>query len=266
MLLKWPDNFAERIVSSGEVVSDLLSAGLKSRFRGSAAGFLWVSIGPIITYGVQAIVFSSVLHMPLNEYLRFLAAGLLPWLFLVQTLEMSVGLINHRADLIRRFSVSPFALVFSQAIENLFCLALPFLLVIALSILDHGVVNYGTILWKLPAASVLLIVSTVSLATTFSLLQVFYYDTRFVLSWVLSLAFYLTPILYPISLLPDWVRPWILWNPLSIVLRPMQQTLLGDPASPVEWVWLPAVVLAIAIAFIAHHRWRAWRDDVFNRI
>ena len=68
----------------------LTFANMKARYRKTLAGFIWVILNPIILYSVQSIVFRKILKIDVPDYSLFLMGGLLPWIFITNTLEMSI--------------------------------------------------------------------------------------------------------------------------------------------------------------------------------
>ena len=76
-------------IFSRQLIS-LTLANMKARYRKTFAGFLWVILNPIILYSVQSVVFRKILKIELPDYSLFLLGGLLPWIFITSTLEMSI--------------------------------------------------------------------------------------------------------------------------------------------------------------------------------
>src|ERR1035437_5970491 len=84
-------------------VRALTVANLKSRYRKTFVGFLWVILNPLILYGVQSLVFMKFLKLQVPNYTLFLLSGLLPWVFIVQSVEMCTSLIVINGKLFKSF-------------------------------------------------------------------------------------------------------------------------------------------------------------------
>src|SRR5258708_5886389 len=96
----------------------LTAANLKSRYRKTIAGFLWVIINPLLMFWVQSQIFIKVMKISLTNYPLFLLSGLLPWLFMTQSLEMSATIFNQMGSALKAFPVHPFVFLAAQLIDN----------------------------------------------------------------------------------------------------------------------------------------------------
>ena len=71
------------------IISTLTFSEMKGRYRNTWAGFIWVIINPILMFSVQALVFKHILRLNMERYYLFLLGGLLPWIFISSTLNMT---------------------------------------------------------------------------------------------------------------------------------------------------------------------------------
>ena len=101
-------------------VNALTVASLKGRYRKTAAGLLWVVLNPLLTFGVQALVFGYFIKMDVDNYLLYLVAGLIPWIFISQTLEMTTPVFVASGALMKSFAASPLVYLCSQVADNFF--------------------------------------------------------------------------------------------------------------------------------------------------
>ncbi len=204
-------------------VSVLTYSNMKSRYRKTIAGFLWVILNPLIVYGVQSQVFSRVLKINVPDYYLFLLAGLLPWLFIAQTLEMGTPVFLSNQSLLKAFPVNPLVYLMAQVLDNFvnflaafFCLIIPLSFVYPLSM-------YGVLL--LPVALFFLAVGVTGVVWVLATAQVFFRDTRFLVSFVLSISFFMTPIFYPIEYVPANLRWIVQINPFYVFIAPFRACL-----------------------------------------
>lgn len=198
----------------------LTVANLKCRYRKTVAGFLWVILNPLITFGVQALVFSQFLKLDVRHYLLFLVSGLVPWIFVAQTLEMSTSVFVQSGQLMKSFSASPLVYLSAQVFDNL----INFVVGFAIALLPIWLVSAG-LSWHillLPLPIIVLAVGVFALAWLLAVLQVFFRDTRFLISFALQVGFFLTPIFYPRDFVPHGLRWLIAINPLYYMIEPFQ--------------------------------------------
>lgn len=232
-------------------------ANLKQRYRGSVAGLLWVMMSPLATYLAQCFVFQHILKLQVHNYLLFLLSGLLPWLFIVQSLEMGTNSFVNSGRLLKSFPVNPLVPLLALIVDNFmnigFLLGILYVVAAAFGIFP---------LWKLllmgiPLASCF--VAVVGLCWLFATLQVFFRDVRFVVSFALHICFFLTPIFYPENFVDPKYRFLLWFNPFRHLLTPMRD-LITDPISPffvqhcaISWTVSGLICLAAALYWKRKH-------------
>ena len=82
-------------------VWELTVASLKSRYRKTFAGFLWVVLNPLMMFGVQSLVFKTFMKIQVPDYHLFLLGGLLPWIFFSSTIQMGTPIFVTQSHLLR---------------------------------------------------------------------------------------------------------------------------------------------------------------------
>jgi lipopolysaccharide transport system permease protein len=117
-------------------------------------------------------------------------------------------------------------------------------------------------LWLLPGLALLLVLA-LGLGWAAAAVQVYFRDVAQIVGIALSGGFYLTPIVYPSSLVPEGLRPFIAFNPISTVVSSFRAALIGSPP-PEPRAWTIAVGLALFVAvggFVLFRRLRAGFAD-----
>ena len=223
---------------------------LKARYRGSVLGFLWSLANPLLLLGVYTFVFSLVFQPRVegqSPYPVFLVCGLFPWLWVSSSLYEGTSSLTSNAGLIRR-SVFPVELLpLVPVLSNLvnFVLSVPILVgaVVAARALGHPVGGPSILLLPLVVAAHLPFVAGAALAL--AALAVHFKDVRDIVSNLLTLGFFLTPILYSIDAVPHpALRALILWNPLTPFVLAYQDVLFRGRA-PDSTVWIGMVVASV---------------------
>jgi ABC-type polysaccharide/polyol phosphate export permease len=237
-----------------KLLKALTWANLKSRYRNTFLGFLWVILNPIIVLFVQAFLFSIVFKIQHQNYFVFLMAGLLPWLFIVQSVDMCTGMFVSHANMIKNIPISPLMLLFTQILDNFINFLVSFLLISFLFFLQ-GKINFGNIIfYSIPIF--LLLISVAALVVILTTLNVLFRDLKFVSSFILSLLFYLTPIFYPARYIPINFQFILDYNVFYYLLKPFQ--ILSSSFSVVDFFQslLGALSVSIILIIIATYVWR----------
>lgn len=191
----------------------LVARELRARYRGSALGYLWTLLDPILHVAIYTLVFSVFLRVAVEDYPVFLFSALLPWTWLSASLSSGTTAIVDGAQLVTRSLLPPQLLPTVRVIENgiNLLLTLPVLLLVAIALGRPP----GAPLVVLPVllAAELLLVQGLALAASAACAR--YRDVEFLVRHALTFGLFLTPILYPLWSVPDPLRPLLLANPMT---------------------------------------------------
>lgn len=242
----------------------LTLASLKSRYRNTVSGFLWVLLSPLLQYGAQAYAFYFILKLPVDNYPVFLLLGLIPWIFIISSVEMSTGSFTNQGRLLKSFPIHPWVPLMAQIADNLINFAVVFLfLMIPVTILT----SFQAIsLLVLPLALLPIFVGTFSLSLLLSTLNVFFRDTKFIVSFSTSILFFLTPVFYPESIIPEDFR-WVpAVNPIYYMIRPFRGLETAFEGSQF-WIHLgEAYVVAGGLMLWAIWYWGRKKNELYFNI
>ena len=224
---------------------------LKARYRGSVLGFFWSFVNPLLLLLVYTFVFTVVLpgaHPPeLEPFALFMFCGILPWTWFSSSLLEASNVLIAGGNLIRKVlfpaEVLPIVTVLAGLVH--FCFGLP-ILAVFLAYYQVPIV-WGDLLW-FPLVLLIQLVLTLGLALLLSALTVHFRDIRDLLSNLLTLWFFATPIIYELSQAPASVRPWLNLNPFTHLAVAYQEVLFR--AGPFTgWPRLLAVGAASVAVF-----------------
>jgi ABC-type polysaccharide/polyol phosphate export permease len=236
-----------------------LKREITTRYLGSATGLAWALLHPLALLAVYHFVFTQVFRLGRYDgasFLLFVAVALWPWLAAQDGLQRAtVSLIGH-AGLIRKVAFPQELVVYASVAATLLLQFAGYLAVlVALAALGEPV-RFEGLLVAVPLWLILALAVT-GLALLLAALQVFIRDVEHVLMPLLMIMMYLTPILYPLTLVPEGVRPWVAANPFGWLVTRLREALLEGVLVP---RWSDAVALAAALALYFAGRW------VFRRL
>ena len=238
----------------------LVRRDLAIRYAGSFGGIGWALLGPLLQCGIYTLVFSVIVRIPpppgfAGHYAEFLLAGLLPWLGFQDALGRSASAITDHGQLVKKLSFPVETLVFSALAAALLLQAVA-LVVFAVASVAAGT---GTIrLLPLAAGFLLEFLVLLGPAFAFSAVTVLFRDFSQILGPLLSILFYLTPIIYPENLVPDTLAFGLSLNPLRDVAGLFRAGLLGMEAPPAArvagWAAVSAVLAFGGAVFFGRSR------------
>lgn len=220
-----------------DLLKQLVIRDLKVRYKNSVLGFFWSLLNPLVQVATITIVFKYIMRIGIPNYSSYLLVGYLPWIyFQMALLDSSQVVLMHR-DLLRKVyfprEVLPISVVIANLIHFLLALVILFVYLLFYRFFMHGSPILLTVIW-LPVLVLLQTLFIMGLTFVVSCLNVFYEDTKYILSALLNVLFYLTPVMYVSELvyvhLPQAHRGLLyklyLLNPLNILTDAYRKTLL----------------------------------------
>lgn len=235
------------------LISALVARELKARYRGSVLGFLWSFVNPLLLLLIYNFVFTTV--MPgargegLEPYALFLFCGLLPWTWFSSSLLESSNVLIAGGNLIRKVmfpaEVLPIVTVFAGLVHY----ALGLVVLAAFFVVYSHPVTLADLAW-LPLIVAVQLVLTLGLSLLLAALTVHFRDLRDLLANLMTLWFFGTPIIYPLSRAPESAR-WVLnLNPFTHLAVSYQEVLFR-PEPFTAWRRLLAVGVASLVLLVA---------------
>ena len=242
--------FLRNLVERRSLLFQLVRRDFNQRFVGSAMGWIWGLIHPLVLLVSWWFVFQVCLQtaLPADEvtqsYPLFLFAGMLPWLLFSETVQRSASSLLDQANLITKTvfpaEIIPISVFLSSLVSHL--LALGLLLVAAGVYANH----LSVFVLLLPIYMLVIGLFAVGLGWVVASIHVFLRDTAQVVSVLLTLWFWITPIMIPPGKYPGAARFILFANPLYYIVRAYRMLLLGS-----QWPDFRDLAIALACAAAA---------------
>ena len=227
-----------------------------SRFAGSAFGLIWALANPLLLLAIYAFVFGQLFKTRMGDlsadsYIVFLAIALWPWMMFADGVMRALQSVQANAPLVKKVAF-PHLLLVLAAVNSVFLVHLAGYTAVLVILAATGTTFHVT---GLPAA--LLAVATlyllaVGVGAFFAALQTLLRDVEQVIAPALMMLQFLTPVLYPVSAIPEAYRHWFLWNPLTAVMQRLRDGLLLGTApqfGDLSMLLVGAGVAIIGISF-----------------
>ena len=206
---------------------------IKARYKNAVLGFLWMFLNPIIQMVIIGFVFSLIFRFGIKDYYLFLFIGLLPWNFFALSLNKATPAVIYERNLIQKSSFPREVIPLSIVLSNFFHLLVSLsLLLIFLGATGNWQVftPQNFLLGLISLFFLLLFTAGFSLIT--SSLNVFWRDINFFTQALVLIWFYATPILYPLSFIPQRFQALFYLNPLSGIFTSFQKLVTGNGGFP----------------------------------
>src|SRR5215212_1905913 len=248
-----------QLPSRAELIFSFARRELLGRYKGSALGIAWAVLTPVVMIASFTFIFAGIFRARFGathshwDYALYLFCGLLPWSMFQESVQQSANTIVVHSNLVKRvvfpLEALPAAQVFAALGNQLFAtIALLIATIIVRQRLDL------TPLW-LPALLIPQLLLALGTAWLIASLGVFLRDIAQGVSLLLMAWMYLTPIIYPESIVPERFRAFINLNPFTSLVRSYRRIFL-DGAAP-DWLGLAYFTAVALVVFIFGYWWFA---------
>jgi len=213
---------------------------IKQRYRRSVLGPLWFTLSTAIMACVLGALYSTILNQPVSQYLPFLAAGLVVWQFISASVLEGCTVFIVSGALIKQINL-PLTIHVCRVVWRNFIILLHSIPIVVLSLLIFGVLpNHGFFL--LPIGLFLLLINAVWVSVALGILCSRYRDVLPIVSNLLQIAFFLTPVMWSPEILKD--RSWIAeFNPLYHLIQIVRAPILSEIIPLESWFWAIGMVV-----------------------
>lgn len=226
---------------------------LRLRWLGTFSGAAWALLQPLMQLAIYSYVFLYIFRarLPQEEFgelgfVPFLAIGLWPWTAFSEACLRAVSAIPDNAGLLGKVALPRPLLVLAPVVSGFLLHAVGLFAVIAILIFG-GWLPWSWSILAVPLLLALLALFALGLSWLLAALNVFVRDLSHLLGQLMLMLFFLTPVLYPRSLVPDALGPVADANPLALYIGLFRQVILGTGGY--DWQhWLLAIVIALATA------------------
>lgn len=241
------------------LIAALVGRHLNARYRGSFFGFLWSFLNPLFLIATYSLVFRYYIRFnSVEHYTLFMFAGLLPWIWFSSGLLEATASISSGGSLITKAIFPPHILVVVSVITSLanFLFALP---MVFLLMWYEGLAP-GLALMLLPLIIVVEFFLMLGMGLGLAALNVYYRDIQHILGSVMTLWFFLCPIIYPASVIPERFRFTMVVNPIATFTELYQASLLDRPMPDVSLL-LMVTALSFLVFIIGNLVFNYYRED-----
>ena len=269
----FPMRFAE-LWRYREVLKNFIAQDLKVKYRRSALGFFWSLLNPLLQMLVFTIVFSTILRFDLRGYVLFLLAGLLPWQFIAACIDGGCHCILNAEHLIRRQYFPKLVFPLSIVLQNLITLLLSMAVLLTL-VGPFAGFNPSTNTLLLPLAILCIAAFAMGLAAFAAVATVHFRDMQHLIGVLVSMWFFLTPVVYPLLLpatetqpekhvIPAHLQPWFQLNPAYWMVNLFRVCIYNQHPPQLNELLIPIAIAAVALTAGLALFFRAERTLIFR--
>lgn len=221
MIVTKIQNKSLELVRYREMFTGLVNREVRARYKGSALGFLWSLLNPLLMMAVYSLVFSVYLRINIPNYTFFLFCGLLPWGWFNTSITNATSTIVANGNLIKKvyfpLEILPLVNVTTNLVNFLFSLPVLF------GLMALTQVPFTLNILFLPLLIVIQFLLTLGISLILCTLNTFFRDVEQLLGPILLAWFYVTPVIYQASAIPDQFRFLFYANPMAPLIASYQR-------------------------------------------
>jgi len=239
-----------------DLTKNLVSRDFQTRYKRSYLGVLWSLLNPLLIIIVYTLAFDYIMKIRVKNFPMFFMCGYLPWSYLAASLSASLTSLSDSGYLIKAVYFPREILPLSTMLSCLIHFLITFIFVFPILII------YGYFpQWSFFCVPVIILLQTIfifGLSLFLSSIHVFFRDLRYILDVVLAGWFWLTPIAYPISLIPEQFLSLYKLNPMTLFVIAYRDVLLnGTLPTPRYWIGvLIATLGSLGLGYLPYIRIR----------
>jgi lipopolysaccharide transport system permease protein len=232
----------------------------KVRYSQSVLGAAWAILQPLSLMVIFSVIFSVFIKVPTDgvPYPVFAYTALLPWTFFANSLSFAIPSLVNNMNLVSRIyfprEILPLSAILVSFIDFLIAYSIFVIMLLVYR------VQVGPAILLVPLVLLIQIVLTFGISLLAAAVNVFFRDIRFVIPLALQIWMYLSPIIYPVNLVPARFRPIYFLNPMAVLIDTYRRIVLLNQSPDWPYLCLATLLSGLLITFAYRYFKRAERE------
>jgi len=227
----------------------LVVRDFKSRYRAQALGLFWSFAHPLVMMVTVTLAFQKVLKVEIPNFPVFYLIGAVIWQFFSNSLLATTGAMLDNSSLVKRTTFPRFLFPVAAVFSHLLHFAMELALVFAFFLIYPEAYRFNGALLALPALVLLLVVINIGVGLFTCGLNVRYRDVYYLVTSVLTMGFWVTPIIYPTAMAPAWLQPLLRLNPIGGVIEGARDVIMKGEWPRAEYL-LPSLGTGLVLFIV----------------
>lgn len=240
------------------LIEQLVSRDFKTKYKRSVLGVLWSFLNPLLLMSVQYIVFSQLMKFEVEYYAAYLLSGIVLYNGFADCANQSMHAITGNSTLITKVYVPKYIYPVSKVLSTVINTVLSMIPLLLIALINGVRPSFSWLL--IPVVLAVLLLFTIGMGFLLSALLVFFRDIEFLWGVFTTLWMYATPIIYPVSILPDWIEPLEVFNPMYHYVT-LLRTVVIDGCAPEPLALLSGFVIGLAMLVLGGLVFRKTQDQ-----
>ena len=222
---------AEGMTSSGrfrksfDIVREFAVADFRLRYHDSLLGYLWFLLSPALMFGVYYFVFTSVIYIKIANYALYLILGIVSYNFFQDCTFSAMYSLSAKASVIKKIYFPRYLVIVAATTTAIFSMLVNFGIILLVVFVIRG---FPPLVWLVPVPLVCLVLFSCGVGFLLATIYVRFHDLSQIWGVLVMVVFWLTPVVYDISSLPESTQILVFLNPLARIFMLFRHYLLYD--------------------------------------
>jgi lipopolysaccharide transport system permease protein len=212
-----------------------MAKDFKIKYKHTLLGYLWAVAYPLIFAAILYIAFKNIVRIKVDNYGMFLIVGIFPWQWFANSSYLSARTLILNASIIKKIRFPKSMLPLSTVLIEMLHFLISWIVIIFFLFINNQDTFYWSWIYGFPLITFIQLVLMFGFGLAVSSLNVFFRDTERIVTLLITMLFYLTPVIYPLNMVPQSFRLFLLLNPLTGVVELWRAIFLEGSLS---WEWL----------------------------
>ncbi|MGF0031909.1 ABC transporter permease [Bariatricus sp. SGI.154] len=229
------------------LLNELVARDVKIKYRRSVLGVLWTLLNPLMMMIVLSVVYSNLFKFDVENFSIYLLSGQVIFNFYSDATNTSMSSILGSASLIKKVYIPKYLFVMSRICSSVINLLASFSTLILVMLATRVELHYTIFLVFVPI--VLLVVFSFGIGLFLAAITVKFRDVMHLYSVFVTALMYLTPVIYPMSILPNWLTIIVKANPLTNYLTMFRDVMMNNRIFDVQSLFFGILEAIVALFF-----------------
>lgn len=209
-----------------DLLFELVLRDIKVKYKKSILGFAWSILNPLLMMTVMSIVFSTMFKTDIPNFPMYLITGQVLFSFFSEATNMAMVSIIENGELIKKVYIPKYMFPLSKIIFSFSNMLFSLIAVIIVAVVTKLPLRFEMLLFPIPL--IYIFIFSLGIGLILASFSVFFRDLLHLYSIILLIWTYLTPIFYPIKILPENIKNWISYNPMYIYISYFRDIMLNE--------------------------------------
>ena len=244
------------------LLSELVSRDIKIKYRRSVLGVLWTLLNPLLMMIILSVVFSNLFKFDVENFPLYLLSGQIVFNFYSESTSSAMSAITGNAALIKKVYVPKYLFVISRVFSSFINLMASFTALLLVMMAMRSELHWTVMLSPIPL--MLLVLFSLGVGMILSAVTVKFRDIMHLYSVFLTALTYLTPVIYPMSILPNWLTPIVELNPITNIMLMFRDVMLYNTIFGWKSIIIAIVEAGLALVIGLRVFYKAQDEFILN--